>query len=95
MHNCIPMVRRKIQLQKLTHGYQDCIVPDVLQNIMSKLVQDKEYVNSIDFLDDLMIPRNISFKDHLLKLEIVLARLSTAGMTVNIFKSKFFIENIE
>jgi gamma-glutamyl:cysteine ligase YbdK (ATP-grasp superfamily) len=38
---------------------------------------------------------NNSFKDHLLKLEMVLARLSTAGMRVNISKSKFFAEQIE
>jgi hypothetical protein len=29
----------KIQTQTLTHGYQDCLLPDVFQNVMSKLVQ--------------------------------------------------------
>jgi hypothetical protein len=43
MYYCIPMAHRKIQIQTLTHGYQDCLVPDVLQNVMSKLVQDMEY----------------------------------------------------
>jgi hypothetical protein len=33
--------------------------------------------------------------DHLLKSEMVLARLSTAGMIMNISKSKFFAEHIE
>jgi hypothetical protein len=47
------------------------------------------------YLDDLLILTNSSFKDHLLKLEMVLARLSTAGMRVNISKSKFFAEQIE
>jgi hypothetical protein len=49
------------------------------------------------YLDDLLIltNRKNSFKDHLLKLEMVLARLSTAGMRVNISKSKFFAEQIE
>jgi hypothetical protein len=47
------------------------------------------------FLDDLLILINSSFKDHLLKLEIVLVTLSTAGMRVNTFKSKFFSEQIE
>jgi hypothetical protein len=60
---------------------------------MSKLVQDMEYVKT--YLDDLLILINNSFKDHLLKIEIVLARLSTAGMRVNIYKSKFFAEKIE
>jgi hypothetical protein len=47
------------------------------------------------YLDDLLILTNNSFKDHLLKLEMVLARLSTAGMRVNISKTKFFAEQIE
>jgi hypothetical protein len=47
------------------------------------------------YLDDLLILTNNSFKDHLIKLEMVLARLSTAGMRVNISKSKFFAEKIE
>jgi hypothetical protein len=49
------------------------------------------------YLDDLstLTNRNNSFKDHLLKLEILLARLSTAGMRVNISKSKFFTDQIE
>jgi hypothetical protein len=83
----------KIQIQTLTHGYQDCLVHDVFQNVMSKLVQDMEYVKT--YLDDLLILTNSSFKDHLLKLEMVLGRLSTAGMRVNISKSKFFAEQIE
>jgi hypothetical protein len=69
------------------------IAPDVFQNVMSKLVQDMEYVKT--YLDDLLILTNSIFKDHLLKLEMVLARLSTAGMRVNISKSKFFGEQIE
>jgi hypothetical protein len=84
----------KIQIQTLTHGYQDCLAPDV-QNIMSKLVQDMEYVKTKTYLDDLLILTNSSFKDHLLKLEMVLARLSTSGMRANISKSKFFAEQIE
>jgi hypothetical protein len=52
-------------------GYQDCLDPDVFQNVMSKLVQDMEYVNN--YLDDLLILTNSSFKEHLLKLEMVLA----------------------
>jgi hypothetical protein len=59
---------------------------------MSKLVQDMEYVKT--YLDDLLILTNSSFNDHLLKLEMVLARISTAGMRVNISKSKFFAEEI-
>jgi hypothetical protein len=47
------------------------------------------------YLDDLLMLANSSFKDHLLKLEMVLERLSIAGMSVNISKSKFFAEQIE
>jgi hypothetical protein len=28
------------------HGYQDCLDPDIFQNVMSKLVQDMEYVET-------------------------------------------------
>jgi hypothetical protein len=60
---------------------------------MSKLVQDMEYVKT--YLDDLLILTYSNFKDHQLKLEIVLAKLSIAVMRVNISKSKFFAEQIE
>jgi hypothetical protein len=60
---------------------------------MSKLVQDMEYVKT--YLDDLLILTNNSFKDYLLKLEMVLERLSTSGMRLHISNSKFFAEQIE
>jgi hypothetical protein len=93
MYHCIPMTYGKIQIQTLTHGYQDWLFPDVFQNVMSKLVQDMEYVKT--YLDDLLILIHRSLKHHLLKLEMVLARLSTTGMRVNICKSKFFAKEIE
>jgi hypothetical protein len=76
-------------------NYEDCMVLDVFQNFMSKLVQDMEYAKAIFYLDDLLILTNNSFKYHLFKLEMVLATISTAGMRVNISKSKFFSEQIE
>jgi hypothetical protein len=82
MYNCIPMSYGKIQIQTINHGYQDCLVPDVFQNIMSKLVQDIEYAKTLSYLDDLLILINSSFKDHLLKLEIVLAWLLTNELLV-------------
>jgi hypothetical protein len=81
----------KYKYKRLPMGIK--IAPDVFQNFMSKFVQDMEYVKT--YLDDLLILTNSSFKDHLLKLEMVLARLSAAGMRVNISKSKFFAEQIE
>jgi hypothetical protein len=49
------------------------------------------------YFDDLLMltNRNNSFKDHLFKFEMVLARLSISGMRLNISKSKFFAEQIE
>jgi hypothetical protein len=55
------------------------------QNVISKLVQDMEYVKTVSYLDDLFLVTNSNFKDHLLKLEMVLARLSIAGMRVNAY----------
>jgi hypothetical protein len=48
MYHCIPMAHGKIQIQiqTLTHGYQDFLVPDVFQNVMSKIIQDMEYVKT-------------------------------------------------
>jgi hypothetical protein len=46
MYDCIPMAHGKIKIQTLTFGYQDCLVPDVFRNVMSKLVQDMEYVKT-------------------------------------------------
>jgi hypothetical protein len=43
MYNCIPMASGKLQIQTLTHGYQDFLGPDVSQNDMSNFVQDVEY----------------------------------------------------
>jgi hypothetical protein len=88
-----PWYMGKYKYERLPMGIK--ISPDVFQNVMSKLVQDMEYVKT--YLDDLLIltNRDNSFKDHLLKLEMVLARLSTARMRVNISKSKFFAEQIE
>jgi hypothetical protein len=46
MYDCILMAHGKIQIQMLTHENQDCLDPDVFQNVMSKLVQDMEYVTT-------------------------------------------------
>jgi dihydroorotate dehydrogenase len=68
----------KYKYKRLPMGIK--IAPDVFQIVMSKLVQDMEYVKT--YLDDLLILTNSSFKDHLHKLEMVLARLSTNAMLV-------------
>jgi hypothetical protein len=93
MYHCIPIAFEKFKYKRLPMGIK--IAPDIFQNVMSKIVQDMEYVKT--YFDDLSIltNRNNSFKDHLLNLELVLARLLTAGMRVNISKYKFFAEHIE
>jgi hypothetical protein len=80
----------KYKYKRLPMGIK--IAPSIFQNVMSKLFQGMGYVKT--YLDDLLIKTNSRFKDHLLKLEMILARLSTAGMRINIAKSKLFAEQI-
>jgi dihydroorotate dehydrogenase len=68
----------KYKYKRLPMGIK--IAPDVFQYIMSKLVQDMEFVKT--YLDDLLILTNSSIKDNLLRLEMVLARLSTSELLV-------------
>jgi Reverse transcriptase (RNA-dependent DNA polymerase)/RNase H-like domain found in reverse transcriptase len=89
MYNHIPL--GKIQVQTLTNGKK--ATPNVFQNVMSKLTQGMTYVKT--YLDDLLFLTNNNFQDHLTKLEMVLARISTARMRINAEKSKFFTEQIE
>jgi hypothetical protein len=82
----------KYKYKRLPMGIK--ISPDVFQNVMSKLAQDiMDYVKT--YLDDLLILTNKTFNNHLTKLEMVLARLSTDGMRDKAFKSKFFSEQIK
>jgi hypothetical protein len=46
MYHCIPMTHGKFKMQTLIHGYQDFLDLDVFQNVLSKLVQDMEYVKT-------------------------------------------------
>jgi hypothetical protein len=89
------MANGNIQIQTLTHGYQDCQVPDVFKTSCLSMSKIWNMLRITCYLDDLLMLTNNSFKDHLLKLEMVLARLSTAGMRVNISKSKSFAEQTE
>jgi hypothetical protein len=86
MINFIPVEHGKIQIVTLTHGYQDRLDLDVFQNVMSKLVQCMGCIETINYLDDLFILTNSSskVKDHVLKLGIVLSRISTSGMRMNV-----------
>jgi hypothetical protein len=68
------MGKYEYKYKRLPMGITLTHCPRCFSNIMSKLVQDMEYVKT--YLDDLLLLTNSSFKDHLLKLEMVLARLS-------------------
>jgi hypothetical protein len=89
------MAHGKIQIQTLTHGYQHCLDHNFFQASCLSLSKIWNMLRLTFYLDDLLILTNRSFKDHLLKLEMVLARLSTTGMRLNISKYKFFAEQIE
>ena len=67
--------------------------PDIFQEKMSELMESLEYVRT--YLDDLLVITNDSFNDHLRKLEIVLKRLRSANLKVNVEKSNFCTSSIE
>jgi hypothetical protein len=69
--------------------------PDAFQTSCLRVSKIWNMLRQAYYLDDLLIITNISFKDHLLKLEMVLARFSISGMRMDISKSKFFAEQIE
>jgi hypothetical protein len=85
MYNYITI--KKIQIQALTHGYQDCLDPDVFKTSYPILSKIWKMLRHPFDLDDLLILINRIFKDHLFTLEMILARLSTTGMRVNILLS--------
>ena len=61
--------------------------PDIFQEKMSDLMQGLEFVRA--YIDDLLVFTKGSFEDHLGKLDLVLERLSNAGLKVNAKKSFF------
>jgi hypothetical protein len=85
----------KYKYKRLPMGIKIAWVLMCFKTSCQSLSKIWKMLRQICCLDDLLILTNNSFKDQILKLEIVLARLSTAGMRVNISKSKFFVEQIE
>jgi len=81
----------KYQYQCLPMGVAGS--PDVFQDKMNTLMEGLEFVRC--YLDDLLTITKESFDDHLSKLEIVLERLSQAGLRVNITKSAFATQQLE
>jgi hypothetical protein len=41
-----PWQMGKYKYKHFAHGYQDCLVPDVFQNIMSNFFQDMKYIKN-------------------------------------------------
>ena len=70
-----------------------CNSPDIFQERMSSLVGGLEFVRT--YIDDLLILTKETYKDHLKSLEIVLERLSKAGLKVNATKSFFARHELE
>ena len=64
-----------------------CNSPDIVQEKMSNLMYDLEYVRT--YIDDLLVITNGDWTDHLNSLEAVLKRLQDAGLKVNAKKSFF------
>src|SRR5210317_352670 len=70
-----------------------CNSPDIFQEKMSTLQSDLEYVRA--YIDDLLIITNLSYEDHLDKLDEVLTRVEKAGLKVNAKKSFFAKSELE
>jgi ssDNA-specific exonuclease RecJ len=44
LYSCIPIQHRQKRIKTITHLCQDCLIPDVFSNFMSKVFQGMEYV---------------------------------------------------
>eukprot|EP00985_Skeletonema_marinoi_P019190 scaffold10906_cov119-Skeletonema_marinoi.AAC.1 len=60
---------------------------------MSALFSELEYVQA--YIDDLLVLSKGTFDDHLEKLDVVLQKLSDAGLQVNAAKSNFAAHEID
>ena len=67
-----------------------CNSPDIFQEKMIELFNGLEYIRT--YIDDLLIISNISFDDHIKKLDKVLSKLNQNGFKVSAEKS-FFARN--
>ena len=67
--------------------------PDIFQSKMSALFAELEFVQA--YIDDLLVLSKGTFEDHLEKLDVVLQKLSDAGLQVNAAKSNFAAHEID
>lgn len=69
------------------------ISPDIFQSRMSSLFSELDYVQA--YIDDLLCLTKGTFEDHLDKLDVVLQKLSDAGLTCNAAKCEFAASEID
>ena len=81
----------KYQWARLPMGVK--CAPDIFQSIISNLFSDLEWVRA--YIDDALITSNGDYKDHLQKVDLVLARLEKAGFRANVRKCFFARTEIE
>ena len=81
----------KYEMQRLPMGL--CNSPNIFQEKMSELFNGLEFVRT--YIKDLLCLTKGAFKDHLEKLERILARLQRAGLKVNANKSFFARSELE
>ena len=70
----------KCEYQRLPMGL--CNSPDIFQEKISELMEGLDFVRT--YIDDLLCLTKGTFEDHLGKLERAFARLSRAGLRVNL-----------
>jgi uncharacterized protein with von Willebrand factor type A (vWA) domain len=80
-----------------TEGFSFASALDLNLGYYHIKLDDDAMLRMKGYVDNLLILKttNSSFKDHLLKFEIILARLSTDDMRVNTYKFKFCVEQKE
>ena len=70
-----------------------CIAPDIFQKQISALMDDLEFVRF--YLDDLLVIKLRSFKDHLAKIKEVKKKLQPYELKWNIDNCKFAVPKVE
>ena len=70
-----------------------CNSPDIFQEKVNELFEGFEFARA--YLDDVLVISKNSFEEHLDHLEQVFTQLSSAGLKVNITKSKFCQDELE
>ena len=70
-----------------------CVSPDIFQEHMFKLFADLPWVKV--YIDDVLVFSNGSYEDHLEKVRIVLERLRSKNLAVNIEKTYWAVKQVD